>query len=124
MKLKERLDNWVYNWPWWWILIPLSPFIIFVGLIISSTTNSQPSYSVWLQSDEVLVVTVDASQISITTDGLEPEGCTLTSHSNNLSKNTVAYLSCKGTYVASFNCAPSNGNCEVTSVFPLEIKKK
>ncbi len=117
--MRERWNRFIYNLPWWWILIPIGVVLVPLLLLIVSDfeKSSQSTSSEWLHNSETL--TIEGYQFTM--DETEPDGCTSVQHTKNLSETDIFWVICDGLESPIyFQCSIA---CIVRAPYEMEIKK-
>jgi hypothetical protein len=120
--MKERINNFIYNLPWWWVLIPI--LLVLGPILVMSFNNAglgNPKTStVWLKPSQVLVVTNKPTAYEFTLNELEPKGCSTINHTKNETNADVFWVKCQKfeSYIR-FTCTVT---CVVESEYNMEIK--
>lgn len=105
--MNERIKSFIENLPWWWVLIAISPIIIFIFIISKDSfdrINAPKTESVRLIQDVVVIIGVDGFEYHITGENLTPEGCTLVPQTKNLTNSSINYIMCGGKTVGTVQC--------------------
>lgn len=114
-KLKGRINQIISDLPWWWVLIAVSPILVFILFtVLESLTyiDTQHMETVKLENNVTVVFEVDGNEYRISGENTTPEGCIVIPLTKNLTNSEIGFLSCGGQSLGTLQCVVY---CTITS---------